>query len=183
MSRRKKTHMLFSGEQMTNALLSVFLALVLTVFSLPSWTAVQGSVSGDRAKTNALQQARRDFGSRTFQRSRLQRATVLYRDCLAQGVQNLVKPDPNKTSTTVAGYFDGPKDQKGHCYTTDAASVPSPAHAAAADAPSLRYNDLNDYNKGLLNSYINLRYCPDLLKKVMPGFYELCLQFVAGGQK
>ncbi|TSC79161.1 MAG: hypothetical protein G01um101425_798 [Candidatus Peregrinibacteria bacterium Gr01-1014_25] len=53
-----------------------------------------------------------------------------------------------------------------------------PSHAAAPAKAGLAEEDLTDKQREILDQYLDEERCPQSLRRVAPGFYQLCLSLV-----
>lgn len=153
-------------------------ALLVAIISIPlSSQAIFRSQDDDGQQFEAIGDIRSEVyeyqaGERQLLRRAYSQAIEAYREKLADGITNAVKPDINDPST-FAEFLTGGK-QIAKVPTSEAETV----HAAAKNSATLGTNDLSGRQRLLLRSYTRAGSCPASMERILPGFHALCKSVV-----
>jgi hypothetical protein len=157
-------------------------ALLVAIISIPlSSQAIFRSQDDDGQKFEALGDIREQvYQYQSGERQMLRRAYSLaieaYREKLASGVSDAVKPDINDPSTFKEFLRSGKAIAKVDTKIND--TVDMVHEAAVKDKAVLGTEMLSSRQRMLLRTYTRAGSCPVSMEKILPGFHALCKSVV-----
>ncbi|TSC57369.1 MAG: hypothetical protein Greene041662_971 [Candidatus Peregrinibacteria bacterium Greene0416_62] len=154
-------------------------ALLVAIISIPlSSQAIFRSQDDDGKQFEALGDIRDQVyeyqsGQRQMLRRAYSQAIEAYREKLASGIADAVKPDINDPTTFAEFLTEGRQIAK--VVTPETEKV----HAAAtAKGVMLGTEDLSGRQRMLLRNYTRAGSCPASMERILPGFHTLCKSVV-----
>lgn len=153
-------------------------ALLIAIISIPlSSQAIFRSQDDDGQQFEAMGDIREDVyeyqaGERQMLRRAYSLAIEAYREKLADGIADAVKPDINDPFTFAEFLTEGKQIAK------VSAPEPDQVHAAARNSETLGTDELSSRNRMLLRTYTRAGSCPASMERILPGFHTLCKNVV-----